>query len=83
LKKTDPARMEAVLWTTSEVLRIIGILIQPVVPQAAAKLLDLLSVAQDERAFAALDPAFAMKPGTLLPAPEGIFPRFVEPAADA
>jgi methionyl-tRNA synthetase len=83
LKKTDPERMEAVLWTTAEVLRIIGILIQPVVPQAAAKLLDLLSVAGGARSFAALDAVNAMAAGTVLPAPEGIFPRFVEPAADA
>ena len=41
LKKTDPARMETVLYVTAEVLRIVGILIQPYVPQSAAKLLDL------------------------------------------
>ena len=44
LKKTDPARMETVLYVTAEVLRIVGILIQPYVPQSAAKLLDLLGV---------------------------------------
>jgi methionyl-tRNA synthetase len=34
LKKTNPARMETVLWTTAEVLRMVGLLIQPYVPQA-------------------------------------------------
>ncbi|WP_204313551.1 hypothetical protein, partial [Klebsiella michiganensis] len=32
LKKTDPARMETVLWTTAEVIRRVGILCQPYIP---------------------------------------------------
>ncbi len=44
LRKTDPARMEAVLATTAEVLRAVGILVQPFIPNAAARLLDLLAV---------------------------------------
>ena len=54
LKKTDPARMETVLYVTAEVLRIIGILIQPYMPASAAKLLDLLAVPADQRIFADL-----------------------------
>jgi hypothetical protein len=53
LKKTDPARMETVLWTTAEVLRMTGLMIQPFMPESAGKLLDLLAVPSDERAFAA------------------------------
>ena len=37
LRKTDPARMEAVLYTTAEVLRAVGILVQPFIPNAAAQ----------------------------------------------
>jgi methionyl-tRNA synthetase len=33
--------MEAVLYTTAEVLRAVGILVQPFIPSAAARLLDL------------------------------------------
>jgi methionyl-tRNA synthetase len=44
LKKTDPARMETVLYVTAEVLRIVGLLAQPYVPVSAEKLLDLLAV---------------------------------------
>src|SRR5690606_8371293 len=33
LKKTDPARMETVLWTTAEVIRRVGILCQPFIPE--------------------------------------------------
>lgn len=81
LKKTDPARMETVLWTTAEILRRVGILCQPYMPQSSERLLDLLAVPADRRDFAHLDEANALVPGTPLPAPAGIFPRYVEPAA--
>src|SRR5699024_1529553 len=44
LKKTDPERMATVLWVTIEVVRIISIMIQPVMPDSAGKILDLLGV---------------------------------------
>jgi methionyl-tRNA synthetase len=74
LKKTDPARMETVLYVTAEVLRTVGILIQPYMPHSAAKLLDALSV--KDRQFSDLPKRLV--PGTALPAPAPIFPRFVE-----
>jgi methionyl-tRNA synthetase len=78
LRKTDPARMNTVLYVTAEVLRQLGILAQPYVPAAAERLLDLLAVAPSERQFASLGAAGRLKPGTTLPAPEAIFPRYVE-----
>jgi methionyl-tRNA synthetase len=79
LRRTDPARMATVLYTLAEVLRHLGILTQPFVPGAAAALLDQLAVPVDARAFA--DLAEALPAGRTLPAPHGIFPRFV--AAEA
>jgi methionyl-tRNA synthetase len=79
LKKTDPPRMETVLYVLAEVLRHLAILIQPFMPASMGRLLDQLAVPADARDFAALTKDFALKPGTPLPAPEGIFPRFVEP----
>ena len=76
LKKTDPERMETVLHVTAEVLRVIGILVQPYMPQAAAKLLDLLAVPAAQRSFA--DLGARLVPGVALPAPTPIFPRYVE-----
>jgi methionyl-tRNA synthetase len=76
LKKTDPARMETVLYVTADVLRIIGILAQPYVPGSAAKLLDLLAVPSDQRRFA--DLGRRLVAGTALPTPSPIFPRYVE-----
>jgi methionyl-tRNA synthetase len=44
-------------------------------------LLDVLAIPGDQRDFAALGGATRIKPGTVLPAPMGIFPRYVEPTA--
>ncbi len=76
LKKTDPARMETVLWTTAEVIRRVGIMCQPFIPASAAKLLDLLDVS--EREFVHVDDKHALVPGAALPAPQPVFPRYVE-----
>lgn len=78
LKKTNPARMETVLWTTAEIVRRVGILVQPFIPTSAGKLLDLLAVSQDERAFSYVNDEFALVSGTPLPTPQGVFPRYVE-----
>jgi methionyl-tRNA synthetase len=51
-----------------------------VMPDASAKLLDGLGVAADARDFKALAKRIAA--GTTLPAPVGVFPRYVEPKAD-
>ncbi|EAB6717872.1 methionine--tRNA ligase, partial [Salmonella enterica subsp. enterica] len=73
LKKTDPARMETVLWTTAELVRRLAILMQPVIPTSAGKLLDLLAIPADARSFAHVGDAHALKTGDALPAPQGVF----------
>ena len=78
LRKSDPPRMATVLWVLAEVLRHLGLLVQPFMPASAARLLDQLAVDADKRTFAALTADAALVPGTPLPAPQGIFPRFVE-----
>ncbi len=78
LRKTDPARMETVLWTTIETIRRVAILCQPYIPDSAAKLLDLLAVNDTQRDFAHLDDAYALVAGADLPAPQPVFPRYVE-----
>jgi methionyl-tRNA synthetase len=79
LRKSDPARMATVLYVTAEVLRAVGILTQPFVPKAAAKLLDLLAVPQAKRDFAALGQGGRIAVGTTLPEPSPILPRYVDP----
>jgi methionyl-tRNA synthetase len=78
LRKTDPARMETVLHTTAEVIRRVGILCQPYIPGSAEKLLDLLAVPADKRSFANIGAADALASGTKLPAPQPVFPRYVD-----
>jgi methionyl-tRNA synthetase len=79
LAKTDPARQKTVLYVTAEVVRQIAILALPVMPVSADKLLDSLGVPPGERNFAALGGAKRLAPGTALPAPVGVFPRYIEP----
>ena len=83
LKKTDPARMATVLYTTAEVIRRIAIQCQAVIPQSAAKLLDLVAVPEDRRSFAHAGTSGALVAGTPLPAPAGVFPRYVEAESNA
>jgi methionyl-tRNA synthetase len=81
LKKTDPARMATVLYVLAETIRHLALLIQPVMPESGAKILDQLAVSGDDRTFAAIGPEHALQSGTDLPKPEGVFPRFVEETA--
>jgi methionyl-tRNA synthetase len=81
LVKTDPPRQRTVLYVTAEVVRQIAILTQPVMPDSSAKLLDSLGIPADARDFANLGGATRIKSGTKLPAPAGIFPRYIEPTA--
>jgi methionyl-tRNA synthetase len=76
--KTDPGRMGTVLYVTAEVIRQVAILAQPTMPTAAPKLLDLLAVPAEERDFAHLSETHRLAPGTTLPAPSPVFPRYVE-----
>ncbi len=82
LKKTDPARMATVLYVTAEVVRQIGILLQPFMPESSGKLLDLIAIPADKRDFAALGDAGRLVAGTPLEAPKPVFPRYVAPTAE-
>jgi methionyl-tRNA synthetase len=83
-KKTDFKRMETILYVTAEVVRQVAVLAAPVMPQAAKKLLGLLGQPETAHTFKALGEAGRLKPGTELPEPQGVFPRYVPPEeADA
>lgn len=75
LRKSDPARADVVLWHAAEAVRQIALLVQPAMPDSAGRLLDQLAVAADARKFDAIGDALV--PGTVLPAPVGVFPRWV------
>jgi methionyl-tRNA synthetase len=78
-RKTDPARMATILYVTAEVLRVIGIFVQPFMPAKMGELLDLLAVPADARSFAKATANHRLAAETTLPAPAPIFPRYVEP----
>jgi methionyl-tRNA synthetase len=81
LAKTDPARQGTVLYVTAEVIRQVAILVQPFMPDSAAKLLDLLGIPGNERDFNYLGGGHRLAPQTTLPAPVPVFPRYVEAEA--
>jgi methionyl-tRNA synthetase len=80
LAKTDQERMNTVLYVTAEVLRQVAILLQPFMPSAAARLLELLGVEIAERDFSALGGTHRIAAGRDLPTPIPVFPRYVERA---
>ncbi|MGY3490294.1 methionyl-tRNA synthetase [Bradyrhizobium sp. USDA 4011] len=80
LAKTDPARQKTVLYVTAEVVRQIAIMALAVMPESCGKMLDSLGISADARSFATI--AERIKPGTVLPAPVGVFPRYVEPKTE-
>ena len=77
LRKEDPVRMATVLYVLAECIHHLAILTQPFMPEASSKLLDQLGIAEDRRAFDAISGEESMLvPGTELPKPQGVFPRF-------
>lgn len=80
LKKTDPDRMQTVLYVLSEVIRQLAILIQPIMPDAASKFLAMLKVEHSD--FSTLGEKNRLAPGTPIDKPEGVFPQFELPDED-
>lgn len=72
LAKSDLERTGTVLYVCAEVVRVVALLAQPVMPTLCNALLDLLAVGGD-RDFTAV--ADRLVPGTELPKPTVVFPR--------
>ena len=83
LAKSDPPRQATVLYVTAEVIRQIGILAQPFMPDSAARLLDLLAIPAGERQFSELGAGHRIAAGVALPAPTPVFPRYVDSEGSA
>ena len=70
LRKTDVERMNTVLYVTLEVLRIVAILAQPVMPAATAAILHTLGQPEGEaREFAALGTPIVRRHAAARPGP--------------
>lgn len=77
LKKTDPARMQTVLYTVLETVRRVTLILQPFMPTSCEKLLDALAVDATSRSADSWD--MSLVGGTAINKPEGVFPRYVAP----
>jgi len=82
LRKTDPDRMASVLYVAAEVIRNIGIMVQPFMPASADKLLNQIGVSDDSRQFSCLGREHQLTPGTKIEQPQGLFPRINEKKAE-
>ena len=87
LRKTDPARMEAVLMTLFRCVHDLAIAVRPVVPSSADALLDQMGVAADARDYAAIGNGgwfeALVESGFALDKPVGVFPRLELPENEA
>jgi methionyl-tRNA synthetase len=83
LKKTDPERMGIVLTVLFQAIRKLAIVIQPIVPDAAGRVLDQMGIPENERAFKVLlDVDWIVRlvqSGYRVAQPVGVFPRLEMP----
>jgi methionyl-tRNA synthetase len=86
LRKTDPERMTAVLVTLVVCIRDLALAIQPIIPTSANKVLDVIGVPKDERAFEDLPDAHwyqrLVDSGFKISPPSPVFPRLELPVAN-
>ncbi len=75
LRKTDPARMIAVLATLVVCIRDLAIAISPVVPTSANEILDQIGIPPDERDFKALEDPLWYQRLVAVKSPKPAFPR--------
>ncbi len=83
-RKTDFKRMETILYVTAEVVRQVAILAQPVMPDGGRQAARWSGPGGARRAASRrwARPG-GSKPGTVIPPPAGVFPRYVDPETEA
>ncbi|HEU5046356.1 MAG TPA: methionine--tRNA ligase [Rickettsiales bacterium] len=84
-KKEDERLMQATLYHLAEAIRCIAIMLQPFIPESAAKILVMMGYPEDKVkagiAFEELTPSYMLKPGTKIETPQPLFPRLEAAAA--
>ncbi|WJW79968.1 methionine--tRNA ligase [Bartonella sp. TP] len=81
LKNTNVERFNTVLYTTLEILRQLGILLQAFIPNSAEKLLDLLAIEPSDRLIRHIKTK-PLPQDQVLPAATPLFPRYIENRAE-
>ncbi len=79
LRRTDQQRMADVLRVLADTLRALATVLTPFMPSSMGRMLDQLGVPAAARDFASL--GTALEAGTMLPAPQGVFPRYLQEAS--
>ncbi|USO01392.1 MAG: methionine--tRNA ligase [Alphaproteobacteria bacterium] len=78
LRKTDTDRLDTVLYVLLETLRMVGIYLQPLMPDTADKLLTMLGISGNNRTFLAIESAHVSTGETLSADLMQLFPRHEE-----
>ena len=73
--KTNPEKAAKDLSMLIECFRIVGIILQPYIPNAAKRILDTLEVKESERNFINLSVKFCLRKNHKLNEPNQLFPR--------
>jgi methionyl-tRNA synthetase len=76
LKKTNTNRMNEVLFTLLEGIRVLGIYLQPFIPDSARKIFHQLGLGEELQGFDRLNSVNQLVAQTVLPDNYAIFPRF-------
>ncbi|WP_336279275.1 methionine--tRNA ligase [Bartonella sp. CB175] len=76
LRKNNQERFCTVLYITVEILRRIGIMLLPFIPQSAAKILDSLAIPKEDRLLCHISSS-KIQEDIDLPPPQPIFPRYI------
>ncbi len=66
LKKDNPERMATILYNILNQIRSISILLYPVIPESASKVLDALGIEKNERNLKSIENSKFLKPGKLI-----------------
>jgi len=74
--KSDPEKAAKDLSILIECFRIIGIILQPFIPTASGKILDILNIEKSSRTFANLTIEHSLKKSYELNNPQPLFPRY-------
>ncbi len=73
LKKTDIKRMNVVLFVALLIIRNSSLMLMPIIPESANKVLDILSIKKDDRNFSILEKSILHD--FIIKNPKPIFPR--------
>ncbi len=76
LRKTDLERMKTVLYVLCEVIRVLGVVLQPFMPQTMSKLLDIYGIDVSDRMLESVK--VPLVEGAFFEKPEPLFPRLKE-----